>query len=514
MNQQLMTDQQFNQLTQLQNMYNQGYQLTGQQQQQLAALTELYTYTQQVMASQQQQQGGMYLNAGNQNSYNNMGNQNMNTGMQQPMYGGTMNATVNNRTIHRQHMPTTNRYNAAGNQGGYVNTGNMGGSMFNATNMNKANVTSGNTFSDRFSDDKHETPNYINGGNSMQTKTAETYVAKEPEVKVKRIPIEGNEFPYLTLENQKCIKVDMADKYFSYKVVEKEDMVNFNEHASVYNNANLIVKANISKADDTQLKIFNREKPNVVYSVSDMVTDIEYMINESEINYSNIAMEFIVVDTYMINRVTTDATDDIFADMVLKSKDLIELAEHIKSMVNVNRKLTSKAFNKINDTLTKMVNVTFRASIGSGITVDDFIYDIADLKDLFDKMNDVRSKGIRNAVLSDIFTALTVGANDVKNLEHEDNKVGVKVGPMYYATRKTLIYTSDEDIKYELLDVSKGLVKYIRSELTPLIDDLVTTIADEAKFDRSNQMILMSDEGKRYRIYKTKLNASYTIEEA
>ena len=492
----LMTQDQYAYLQQIQAALNTGYMMSPQEQQEYKNLLDLFNYTKQVESQRTQQQPRNNIGVSQFNQQGNQGGWPQQQQQQRPMY--------QNNSYSRPRA----RPNGYINNGGMANTG-TSPFLASAGNMGN-NVTATKTNNNRFSSNRYVPLDYVDGNEPV---AGPALVEAEPVIDVDSlIPLEGHEYPPLTLPTQTCIKEAKGD-YYIYKVIEKGNKVDYNEHASVYSKANLIVKANIGKTDDKQLKIIDGGNVNVVYNSNDIVPEMEFIINENDAVYDTVAAEFVVVSKYMVAKTTTDATDLMFATIVNDSNSLEVIAEAIKAKMESKNTLTSKAFTNINTTLTKMVNLALRSTLGSKLALESFVEDISELFEEISSMIEVNVKNRYNAAMTDIFNTLKADALELKDyLPNEEDLSGNKIGPMYYSSKRTIIYTSNMDIKYELMDVENNKVEFIKDALTPLIEDLIHNVVNESDFNRTNHIILYTDNGKRFRIIKTKLNNSYTIE--
>jgi len=393
---------------------------------------------------------------------------------------------------------------------------NTGGSIFNS------NVRNGLS---QGTDVKHSGKNFgaLDYVDEMISKQQPQQAPQQPQPQKKKelvatTPLDGNEFLFLTTPDLKCVRVIVSeDGTFKNKIEKKTDeeikkTMKYSEHASVYDTANVISGKIVNGKIDHKLNLV-LDKIEIVDSVKEMFNRMDFIVHDNKDGmFENTAMEVMIVDTFIVNRVTNDPTEMFYYKTVMESDNLKEVADFIAKYKYSKNSLLSKAFKSIDNSITKLVNNYFRSMIGAPTKIDSFADDYMSLLHTIENFTDVREASLHKALLTDLYTVLKENASTLSSLEIEDTVNSNKVGKLLYGEKLTLINTCNMDVKYELTDVSKGTVKYIKDELTPILNSLIQTVLTSQDLV-NNVIILTTDEGDIFRLIKSKLTNSYTIEQ-
>jgi len=392
---------------------------------------------------------------------------------------------------------------------------NAGGGIFNST------VPTGTP---QGTDVKHSGKNfgaldYVEDMINKQYPKQPAQQAAQPKKKeiVAKTPLDGNEFLFLTTPDLKCVRVIVSeDGTFKNKIEkktdeEKEKTMNYLEHASVYDTTNVISGKIVEGKIDHKLNLLV-DRLEIVDSVKEMFNRMDFIVHDNKDGmFENTAMEVMIIDTFMVNRVNNDPTETFYYKTVMNSDNLKEVADFIAKHKHSKNSLLSKAFKSIDGSITKLVNNYFRSMIGARTKVDSFSDDYMSLLHTIEHFTDVREASLHKALLSDLYTVLKENATALSSLEIEDTLNSKKVGKLLYGEKLTLINTRNLDVKYELTDVSRGTVKYIKDDLTPILNSLINTVLTAQELV-NNIIILTTDDGDIFRLVKSKLTNSYTIE--
>lgn len=489
-----MTQQQYDTYVELVNLVNNGYQLTQQQQQALNQLDNLYKQSQQQQPQQYNQQ--QYVQQPQQY-------------VQQPQQYNQQQYVQQSPQQPRQQYNQYSGQQPQQNSSMYVNRTIPQGRPFSQhSNVNNSVTPAhGENHHSRYGTENLDEPIKPVNTNVNAPIKNEVRASVEQVPIVEAIAVDGNEFQPLMTPDLKCIK-RVRGGFYTYEAINKEESeMDKDIHHMIYDPVSLITSEN--KGDFEEAK-FNMH-PDIIRvpSIRDAVNDMIVTIGEDNKNIEFNAGQYMVCEGFAISKTSTEETELQLAKLILKSDDIEDLAKLIKFKIEKSDTFTSSAYRDINGTLTSYINKHIESTTGRITDMSSFVYDITELFEYIEeKFKSPTVKNIMNNSILDVYNKIKSNATDVMDYMDKDNEENVNIGLTYMSDRITLVRSTSENLEYELTELTKNNIRYVKNDLTPILYDLINTIMKTT----SNTIILVDKKNSKYRIMKTKLSVDYNIE--
>ena len=340
---------------------------------------------------------------------------------------------------------------------------------------------------------------------------------KAAEVRVEQVevepkPVRGYEFEFLTIPTQEVVK-HINGAFYTYDVVDKEEdeegkKMDLSIHAAVYNSFNSIDVNDIDNDDNLELKIL--DEPIFGTNMIEVNDRFTFDIKEKHSEYVNVAVLGQVETLFLVDKVTTDDTSDMWSRMVGSAEDMETLVDMIITKINSKQTLTSNAFKSISKQFVNSLNKMFDVAVGEGknLSITDLAEDYSDLMVVIKKIKNVTLRSPLERVIIDTFNYFKHSSKMVVKTNNPFK--GKHVGGMFFARPVVFLSSTDQSIAYELTDAKN--VKYISNQYTPVLYNLLdVTFNKLGKFP--NALIVLKDiDDNEYRVYKSKVSTNFTIE--
>ena len=495
-------------------------------------------YEQQMAQQQAQQQMQVPMPANPQMQYNNQVPQM--TPQQMQMMQQQMMQNSNNPMMANNGFPTQpnqrqgyipNRSNVMyTNAQMNANVNQTNNNMFNPGVRNNTPVTTSNTSgsSGKYSNANAAERNIITANNNSNNVTAVAPVVNvqvqnkkqvdeqvhKPVVEAKAIT--GNEFEFLTIPTEKNVK-RLEGGYYRYEIIEKdpkEDKVNINEHAAVYDmNKHISVLDDkitdgitVSNTDDLNVKFLNK----LIYgnTLNSLINDFIFVAKEENNDFDNLAVRSQIETVMMVDKITNAPTVDVWLDLIRGANNLTELVNSMRDKVESKQAITSKAFKIIAYKIGSILNTTFKISAGTKAGVEELINDFDELTDIIKSVINKSDRSTLERVIIDVFNYVKRGS-ELPIKTDKLYETGVRVGGSVFIEPVLLAYSKDQTLAYELTDAND--VKYITIQNTPVLYNFIDTVFSKIGKIPNEYIVLIDIDYKQYKICKSKLNTNFTI---
>lgn len=320
------------------------------------------------------------------------------------------------------------------------------------------------------------------GGNN-KPQEQQQYVTTEveaPIVKVEKeqIPLTGNEYPFLLANNLTLEKQNLGG-YFKY-----------------------IIKGNIMDNKEVSLKIMDVSDEDMVLS-QDAICDgfnksssvINLKIKAIEENVDNYATEVTNLTEHIIGAETDPL---IYVNMVNKAGNLLELSSLLNlEILNTSNQYTSKFLKELDMMLTTKVNDVFKYTLGSSMSLDSFVNDMAELAQYVETgMNDAELATKYKYMLNKLFESLKADVKDTEGLFSDvDIEGATKVKITYIPSKVTICNITSPTITMPLDNIELGEVLAVNEISHPVLYKLIDKIFNETIFSKGTVLTLTTEHG-------------------
>lgn len=323
-------------------------------------------------------------------------------------------------------------------------------------------------------------------------------------------PEPDSEFMTLVLPIYYNLRIIHNDIY-RYKVMEKENM-NYDEHIKCYKRDEVINKVkNVNAVPTLRL-----EHKKLTGNLTKLLSDMVYYGCENLKSSGDKNLQMIGYNIAEIPYVKEDngSVAMVFHDLVTKSKDLLGLRDLLETLLDTTDFVKKSAIQTIDGLLTYRIISYVRAAIASDITIDSFIGDYKELMKGIDGKNfDELRRNVHKNAFRDIFNTLKSDVKAIPEiLKVNPPKEARKVGNIIVPASLNIIYTIDQNIIYELSSIRKGKIMYVREDMTPVLYSLISKSNKESVIS-TTATILVINNSLRYRIIRSKIRGSFTIEQ-